>query len=157
MKKLWLAAAAAWLIAPAFSAHADFEISLREGQTVIVQSYRFEGDKLIAYQPAGEVQIDRARIVNIRDRGAAPLTQPAREARTAAAPAESPKTTSAPAPASATAALDPEARERRLSRAIILGYRDLMFAQNRGENKEDLAKRKADVEKLEAERATLRK
>ncbi|MBI2964194.1 MAG: hypothetical protein HYY35_10605 [Deltaproteobacteria bacterium] len=151
MKRSLLAAAVAWLIVSTPAAHADFEISLREGQTVIAKSYRFEGDKLIAYQPAGEVQIDRARIVNIRDRGADPPPHPARAPRAVDAPARAPQTVSA----DAKAATDPEARERQLSRAIILAYRDLMFAQNRGESKEEIEKRKAEIKKLEAERASL--
>lgn len=155
MRRLLFAAAAVWFVFPAVFARSDFEISLREGGTVLAQSYRIEGDKLVAYKPSGEVQIDRARVVNIRDRGANPVIRPAR----AAAPAEaSPKEAGATVATAATpsqAAVDPAARERELSRAVIIGYRDLMFARNRGENKEEIEKRKAEIKKLETERASL--
>ncbi len=44
-----------------------------------------------------------------------------------------------------------------LTRVIILAHRDPLFAENRGEVKADIERRKADIATLEAERASVRK
>lgn len=143
----------------ASAARADFEISLREGGTVLAQSYRIEGDKIVAHKPSGDLEIDRARVVNIRDRGAdgpaAAAKPPAVDAPARLAPAT--RALVLPPSSSTVTPQDASAREGEITRAIILANRDLLFAQNRGEGKQDLDRRRAEIKKLEAERASVRK
>jgi len=46
---------------------------------------------------------------------------------------------------------------RELVRATILAHRALLFAENRGEASPDIARRKAAIQELDDERASLRK
>lgn len=151
---LW-AALLPWLCA--VGAQADFAISLREGTTVIAKSYRIDGDKVVAYTVSGEVQLDGSRVVNIRDRGPdgpIPPAQPAAGARRAEALDPSHVT----APTSPFLTFDEaQARDRDLARALIIAHRDLLFAENRGEGKEELDKRREEIKKLETERGSVRK
>jgi hypothetical protein len=142
----------AWLVAaPAF---ADYELSLREGGTMTVHSYRIEGDKMIAYKPSGSVEILFSRVVNVRDLGVTDV--PAAPAKPAHA--EAPPASSAVAPSSSfLTQADATARESELTRAIIIARRDLLFAENRGEAKGAIEKRKSEIARLEAERALVHK
>jgi hypothetical protein len=138
-------------------ARADFAISLREGTTVIAKSYRIDGDKIVAYTVSGEVQLESSRVVNIRNRGpdgpAAP-TAPAAAVRRAGTAERS----RAAVPTSPFLTFDEaQARDRDLARALIIAHRDLLFAENRGEGKEELDKRRAEIKKLETERGSVRK
>jgi hypothetical protein len=138
----------------AATARADFEILLREGGTMIVRSYRIENDKLIAYKPSGTVEILFSRVVNVRALGADDLAPaPAKSAPVEAAAPPAP-----PAPRSPVLTqADATARESELTRAIIVAHRDLVFADNRGEAKAAIDKRKNEITRLEAERASVRK
>jgi hypothetical protein len=138
----------------AATAHADFEILLREGGTMIVRSYRIENDKLIAYKPSGTVEILFSRVVNVRALGADDLAP----ARAKPAPVEAAAPSAPPAPRSPVLTqADASARESELTRAIIIAHRDLLFAENRGEAKAAIDKRKTEITRLEAERASVRK
>ena len=142
----------AWM--GAATAQADFEILLREGGTMIVRSYRIENNKLIAYKPSGTVEILFSRVVNVRALGADDLAPaPAKPAPVEAAAPPDP-----PAPRSPVLTqADARARESELTRAIIVAHRDLVFADNRGEAKAAIDKRKNEITRLEAERASVRK
>ena len=138
-------------------ARADFAISLREGTTVIAKSYRIDGDKVVAYTVSGEVQLESARVVNIRDRGADgpnATTKPTASAKSLHG-AETPRAT---APTSPFLTFDEaRARDRELARALIIANRDLLFAENRGEGKKELDKRRSEIKKLEIERGAVGK
>jgi glycine/D-amino acid oxidase-like deaminating enzyme len=140
--------------------HADFEILLREGETVIAYSYHVEGDKLIAHQPAGSIEINFARVVNVRDRGNDRPVDPAasrREPKPAGAVEVAPTISAAPPYSPILTPSDARVRERELTRAIIVAYRDLLFAENRGETAADVERRRAHIAELEAERSSARK
>jgi hypothetical protein len=143
----------------AATARADFEILLREGGTMIVRSYRIENDKLIAYKPSGTVEILFSRVVNVRALGADDLAPaPAKSASAKPAPVEAAAPSAPPAPRSPILTqADASARESELTRAIIIAHRDLVFAENRGETKTAIDKRKNEITRLEAERASVRK
>ena len=51
----------------------------------------------------------------------------------------------------------PTALENELTRKLIIANRDLLFAQNRGEDDESIRKRKEEIEKLQKNRDELRK
>lgn len=138
------------------AARADFAISLREGTTVIAKSYRIDGDKVVAYTVSGEVRLEISRVVNIRDRGAdGPTAKPAASAQSLDR-AEPPRAT-APTTSPFLTFDEARARDRALARALIIANRDLLFAENRGEGKEELDKRRAEIKKLEIERGAVRK
>ena len=146
-------------------ARADFRIVLRDGGVMVAESYQVRGEKLLVYRSTGMVEIDRARVESIRedaseDQAASPL-----RARPEA-PADSPRQASvghgpaAAAGAAPSAAVSPEdtsAGERQLTRQIILANRDLLFAENRGEDKAAIEKRKKEITRLEGERKELHK
>ena len=121
---------------------------------MIVRSYRIENDKLIAYKPSGTVEILFSRVVNVRDLGADDLAPaPAKPAPVEAAASPAP-----PAPRSPVLTqADASARESEFTRAIIVAHRDLLFAENRSEVKTAIDKRKNEITRLEAERASVRK
>jgi hypothetical protein len=122
------------------AARADFQIMLREGATIVVESYRVEGGKLIGYRPSGTVEVAFSRVVNVKDLGSA---QQPEAAHAPQAPREMP-----------AAAHDPASdRQRELDRAIIIAYRDLATAQYRGDSKESIERRKAEIARLEAQRS----
>jgi len=139
------------------TARADFEILLRDGGNMIVDKYEVSGEKLVAYKGTGKVEFPLSQVVNVRDRGIDEAA--AAEAQKPVKRAEPPQWAPvAPRPASST--LTPEdarARDGELSRAIAIAYRDLRFAEYRGEAKDALQKRKEDIAKLEAERSSLKK
>jgi Tfp pilus assembly protein PilX len=139
------------LVLAAPHARADFEITLRDGKTLFARSWWIEKDKIIATRGAGTIELDRGRVVNIRDLGAD------KAARRPAPPPSSPRTAvRGEAPGVVSVEVEAmQARERELTRALILAHRDLLFAENRGDSPDALAKRKADVDKLEAERGAL--
>ena len=140
------------------SARADFEIALREGGTLVAKSYEFVGDALVVHQPAGEVRILRSRVTNIRDLGEAPQAPPAKPpAPAAVAPDAAASPMPPPPPHSILTAEDAAERDRVVVRASILARRALLFAENRGEASPDLERRKMAVQKLDAERASLKK
>jgi hypothetical protein len=147
---LFACGALAWLAAA--PAHADFEILLREGGTMIVRSYRIENDKLIAYKPSGTIEILFSRVVNVRDLAADGVSAPAKPR-----PAEAPRPEPLAPGQSVVTQADASARESELTRSIIVAHRDLLFAENRGESKDAIAKRKNEIARLEAERASARK
>ena len=138
-------------------ARADFEVLLREGGTMIVQSYEVSGDKLVAYRGAGKVEFALSRVMNVRDRA---IDQAAEAEARRPAPAHEPPHWAPPAPRAAVSIVtsaDARAREAELSRAIALAYRDLHFAEYRHDAKDTIEKRKAEIAKLEAERSSLKK
>ncbi len=137
-------------------ARADFEVLLREGGTMVVESYEISGDKLVAYRGSGKVEIALSRVMNVRDRA---IDQAAEAEAKRPAPAHEPPHWAPPAPRSAVSIVtseDAKAREAELSRAIALGYRDLHFAEYRHDPKDAIEKRKAEISKLEAERSALK-
>jgi hypothetical protein len=154
MRRIGLFACSALTLLVAAPAFADYELSLREGGTMTVQSYRIERDKLIAYKPSGNVEILFSRVVNVRDLGVTDV--PAAPAKPAHAEAPPPSSAVAPGSPILTQA-DATARESELTRAIIIAHRDLLFAENRGEAKSAIEKRKSEIARLEAERASVRK
>ena len=133
-------------------AGAYFEIELVSGGTMTADSYVEEGDAYRLYRPGGELQVEKARVAAIREREGR-LAEPAAPRPVAAAPeakpAPSSKAPAVPLPQD-TAAL--EAMERNLTRDIILGHRDALFARNRGESPEELKRRKKELEALEKRR-----
>ena len=138
------------------SAPAYFELELVSGGTMTADSYVEEDDAYRLYRPGGELRIEKDRVAAIHERdgrlsvpsaprpaAAAPEPKPASPAKSAAiVPA-------APLPED-TAAL--EAMERNLTRDIILGHREKLFAKNRGESPEELKRRKKELEALEKRR-----
>jgi hypothetical protein len=139
-------------------ARADFAISLREGTTVIAKSYRIDGDKVVAYTVSGEVQLESSRVVNIRDRGADGPNAAAKPTPLAKSlhGAETPRATT-PTTSAFLTFDEARARDRELALALIIANRDLLFAENRGEGKEELDKRRAEIKKLEIERGAVGK
>jgi hypothetical protein len=138
------------------AARADFEVLLREGGTMIVDSYEVSGDKLVAYRGSGKVEFALSRVMNVRDRA---IDQAAEAEARKPAPSREPPHWMPPAPRSAgsiVTAEDARAREAELSRAIALAYRDLHFAEYRNDPKDALEKRKAEITNLEAERSSLK-
>ena len=151
---------AAWIATVALlgvsAAHADYEILLRDGGTLTVESYEISGDKLVAYRSSGKMEIGLARVMNVRDRAIDHAAEV--EAENPARPAEPPRW-APPAARAAVSLVTPDdfrAREAELSRAIALAYRDLQFAQYRHDPKDAIEKRKAEIAKLEAERSSLK-
>ena len=138
----------------AVPAHADFEISLREGGTMIVKSYQIDGDKLVAYRASGTVEIAFSRVVNVRDLRFDAAAAPRSTAPQASAPSLPASTASSPAMLSQD---DAGKRDDELTRAIILARRDLSAAQYRGDAKDAIGRRKAQIARLEAERAAVHK
>jgi len=154
MRRIGLFACGVLACMGAVTARADFEILLREGGTMIVRSYRIDNDKLIAYKPSGTVEILFSRVVNVRALGADDVAAAPAKPATVAAPQTAPPL--APRSPVLTQA-DASARESELTRDIIVAHRDLVFAENRGEAKAAIDKRKNEITRLEAERASVRK
>jgi hypothetical protein len=139
------------------AARADFEVLLRDGGTMIVQSYQISDDKLVAYRSSGKVEIALSRVMNVRDLA---IDQDAEAEAHEPAPSREPPHWTPPAPRAAVSIVTPEdarARDAELSRAIALGYRELHFAEYRHDAKDAIEKRKAEIAKLEAERNSLKK
>jgi len=143
---------AALCLAPAM-AHAYFEIDLASGGTILAESYVEEGDQLHVYRPAGELRVDRAKVREIREReGSLVSTQPK------AKPAEEkPAVAAAPAEALPTDQEDLTKAELKLTREIILGHRNLLFARNGGAEEADLKERKKQLDAMEERRQDMRK
>ncbi|MGH7899597.1 MAG: hypothetical protein ACREQQ_16710 [Candidatus Binatia bacterium] len=151
--------------APTSPALADFDIVLRDGGKMIADSYQVDGEKLIVYSSNGMLEIERGRIQSVRERASGDRSAAARsdEASGDGAAPRSPiaaDTRTAPEPISAAAPVslaDTSARERELSRQIIIANRDLLFAHNRGDDAESIQKRKREIARLENERKELGK
>ena len=136
------------------TADAYFVISFRDGGELRADFVREAGDKLYAFRESGEVEIDRARVRDIReiDPGVkVPSPVPPASAAKSAEPASEPVASVVPATTD-----ELRDREKKVVRKIILGRRDLLFARLRGESAADLDQRRHELEKLEGERTGIR-
>src|SRR5688572_14860890 len=82
-----------WLLLAPLPALAGWAIELRGGGSVLATSYKVEGDKIVAYRPAGALVLERAHVKAIRETDREPgaagpvVTQPPAAASVAARPA----------------------------------------------------------------------
>ncbi|MGH7802832.1 MAG: hypothetical protein ACREQJ_00665 [Candidatus Binatia bacterium] len=128
---------------------AYFIIDLEGGGELRADFVREESDAVYASRTSGEVQIERSRIRAIRE------IDPGVKVDTAKAVAEGVPSAPDPAtvPVPSSASNEPANRENQVTRKIILGQRDLLFARLRGDAPEDLAKRERELKALKGERA----
>ena len=149
-----LALAVLYLFVPS-RAIAYFEIELRDGGKVLADSYRVEGEKLLVFRGEIALELDRGAVKAIQDRNSdpAPVDSPA---AVASAPATAPEPSARPSIENAAVPKDPTALENNLTRKLILSNRDLLFAENRGEDDESIRKRKEEIKKLQKDRETVR-
>lgn len=133
---------------------AYFVIELEDGGRVEANFVREAGGKLYASRATGEIEIERERVRSVTE------VEPGRRidetppgTRDLGAPAAA-----APGPggASGSAADTLRERERRVAREIIIGHRELLFAQIRGDALAEIEKREKELEDLGKRRLELR-
>lgn len=149
-----LALAALCLFLPS-RAIAYFEIELRDGGKVLADSYRVEGEKLLVFRGEIALELDRGAVKAIHDRNTdrAPVES---RATSASEPAADPGPAARPSVEAAVVPKDSTALENNLTRKLILSNRDLLFAENRGDDEQSIRKRKEEIQKLQKDRETLR-
>ena len=138
-------------LAFASPASAYFVIVLDDDAQLRADFVREERGVVHASRAQGELFIDKARVRSITevDPGTkVDVTEPA------AGPA-SPLPAKTADVAEAAPNIDPRERERQVTRKIILGHRDLLFAKLRKESPEELAKRVQGLDMLKRERTEL--
>lgn len=153
---LCLALAALGFIFPA-PGWSYFEIELQDGGRVLADSYRVEGEKVLVYRGEIALELEKSAVKAIQDRGGdrtPALSSPPAAGEVSAAtpqPVGLSNLRAGPTPRDLTAL------ENELTRKLILSNRDLLFAQNRGEDEEAIRKRKDEIQRLQKDREELRK
>ncbi|MEA2624302.1 MAG: hypothetical protein QOD06_347 [Candidatus Binatota bacterium] len=171
MKRLIVFAVFAMLAAPPFAA-AYFELDLANGGKMFADTYRQQGTELLLFRGSGTVRVNRADVTAIREHegrlgeatsGKSVAPPPAKESPAAAAkvpaaeaPTTEPQAASAPT-TNATTPGDLRERETALTRDLILGYRDRLFAQNRGDDPKSIEKLEKKLDGLKQQRDGVRK
>lgn len=146
------------------AADAYVEIELDTGGVVLADSYVEKEGKLILYRPAGELEVELKAVKAIREKAgelpsgepSSPPPEPAEPAQPA--PPAAPKEESAEVPVPTPApGVDLVKLEAEVTRKLILANRDLLFAQNRGDEKKSIEKRRDEIKRLQKQREDLRK
>ena len=131
-----------------------FVIELRDGRRLEANFVRTDGDRVFASRASGEIQIGRGQVLSIHE------VEPGRSidetTATKPVPAEpaAPKTTATRATQLSVAEI--REKDRAVTREIILGHREQLFARLRGDDPASMEKRRAEIETLERSRAELR-
>lgn len=130
---------------------AYFVIELRDGRRLEANFVRSDDEVVHASRPSGEIAIPKRQVLSIEEVAPGRLLQDGGPGGDAKPASHAVDTVEAHGSAD-----DLGERERRVTREIILGHREILFARLRGDDPESIATRRKEIEELEQRRADLR-